>query len=91
MFCGSYSYYILTSNIQKKRQRKRNVIKNMKNRNKNLGSLKNKVFFSGDCVTCLSFKAFFEPYFTAYILMLIFSLLLTSNINERIKQILLKL
>ena len=52
MFCGLYSYYILTSNIQKKR-RKTNIIKNMKNRNKNLGSLKNKVFFSGGCVWVL--------------------------------------
>ena len=63
----------------------------MKNSNKNLGSLKNRVFFSEGCVSCLSFKAFFKPYFLAYILILIFSLLLTSDIKEREKQILLKL
>ena len=60
----------------------------MKNRNKKVGSLKNKVFFSGGCVSCLSFKEFFKPYFLAYILILILSLLLTSNIREREKQIL---
>lgn len=55
----------------------------MKKRNKNLGSLKNKVFFPGGCVSGLSFKAFFKPYFAAYILFLIFSLLLTFNLKER--------
>ena len=63
----------------------------MKNSHKNLGSLKNRVLFSGGCVSSLSFKAFFKPYFLAYILILIFSLLLTSNIKEREQQILLKL
>ena len=63
-----------------KKKKKTNVINNMKKRNESLGSLKTKVCFS---VSCLSFKVFFKPDFAAYILILIFSLLLIFNIKER--------
>ena len=82
-----YIFVIFLNQISKKRKEK-NVIKNIKNRNKRVGSLKNTVIFLGGCVSRLTFKAFFKPYLLAYILILILSLLLTSDIREREKQIL---
>lgn len=73
------------------KERKENVTENIKTKNNNLGSLKNKVSFSGGCVSFLNFKAFFKPCFTVYNLVLIFLLIYTSNIKKGDKEALLKI
>lgn len=49
---------------------------------KDLGFFKNRVSFSGGCVSCLNFIAFFKPFFVVYILIPIFLLILASNIQK---------
>lgn len=49
---------------------------------KDLVFFKNRASFSGGCVSCMNFKAFFKPFFVVYILIPIFLLILASNMQK---------